>query len=187
MCFAVKHLKTACPRVITPVTSVPPCLIFVDGACEDETSVGGVLIDPLGMPEFFGAVVSPATVDTWKSKLGQEQVIGQAELFPLLVSRLIWSERIRGRRVIFLLDNESARIGAIKAYSPVLASLEIITRCIGLDYDLRISPWYARVPTCCNIADGPSRMDPSSVVSLLSAQCAKPVFPAGSIPANILI
>jgi hypothetical protein len=65
--------------------------------------------------------------------------------------------------------------------------LEIIVQCICLDYELAISPWYARVPTCCNIADGPSRMDPALVVSIMGATCVTPMFPSGTSPANVLI
>ena len=112
--------------------------------------------------------------------MDQKQVIGQAELFPLLVARLTWSERLRGRSVIFFIDNESARIAAIKSYSPVLPSLRILMQCIGIDFELGISPWHARVPTCCNIADGPSRLDFSMAISLVGARVVPPVFPVGT-------
>ena len=184
---AVLHLTTAGPRVINPESSRPPLLVFVDGACEQElTSIGGVLFDPSGNNEYFGGAVSPETVDSWKSKLSQAQVIGQAELFPLIVARLTWAKRFAGRRVIFFIDNESARICAIKAYSPVLPSLVIITQCVGFDYKHGVLPWYARVPTCCNVADGPSRMDPSEAIDLLGATCIAPVLPEGSSLANVL-
>lgn len=183
---AIKHLSTAGPRVINPESTEPPLLVFIDGACEETTSIGGVLLDPRGRCEYFGATVSQQTVDSWKSKLNQAQVIGQAELAPLIVARLTWADRLSGRRVIFFIDNESARLCAIKAYSPVLSSLLIVTQCVGFDYLHGVLPWYARVPTCCNIADGPSRMDPSEAISILGATCVAPILPEDITLANVL-
>ena len=127
----------------------------------------------------FGAVVDEATVNSWKTKLSQEQVIGQAELIPLLMARLTWEKRLAGRRTIYFMDNESARITAIKSYSPVLPSLEIVMRCIGFDYVHEAVPWYARVPTCCNVADGPSRMDPEEAIRLTNGKIVVPICPPG--------
>ena len=60
------------------------------------------------------------------AKDGQVQVIGQAEIFPVLVARLTWRQYLRGRKCIFVLDNEGARIAVVRSYSPVLASLNIV-------------------------------------------------------------
>ena len=182
---AVQHLEDAGPRLITPVSTRAPLLVFVDGACEEHASIGAVLVDPEGENQYFGAQVSEDTVASWRSKLEQKQVIGQAELYPLLIARLTWQSRLSGRRVIYFIDNESARIVAIKAYSPVLASLRIIVECISFDYDHGITSWYARVPTCCNIADGPSRFSVSEVSALTQAARVSPVFPVGTVPAKV--
>eukprot|EP00973_Karenia_brevis_P040752 5640106-Karenia_brevis.AAC.1 len=66
----------------------------------------------------FGATIREDLVAQWRTKEKQEQVIGQAELFPLLIARLTWAKYLKGSRVIYFLDNEAARLGAIKAYSP---------------------------------------------------------------------
>ena len=179
MAAALLHLKSSGPRRIRKVTDEDPCLVFIDGACEDVTSVGAVLIDPRGENQMFGCVVDEATVESWKTKLTQKQVIGQAELIPLLMARLTWEKVLAGRRVIFFMDNESARIAAIKSYSPVLPSLEIVMRCIGFDYTHEVVAWYARVPTCCNLGDGPSRMDPLEAILLTGGRIVEPVCPPG--------
>jgi len=183
---AVRHFQVAGPRVIAPISEDKPCLVFVDGACEDTVSIGGVLLVPGRAPEYFGAIVSQGTVDSWKSRSDQEQVIGQAELFPLLVARLTWHEHLSDRRVLYFIDNESARIAAIKAYSPVLASLHIITECLGWDFNANSQAWYARVPTCANIADSPSRMKVCEGLKSLGAFCVPPIFPVGTMPAMVL-
>ena len=51
----------------------------------------------------------------WKSKKGQTQVIGQAELYPLLVARHTWGDQLAGAKVLFLVDNSSAQQAMIRA------------------------------------------------------------------------
>lgn len=52
--FAVAHLKSAGPRKIRPKSNDAPAIVFTDGACEDMTSIGGVLFLPGCVPEVFG-------------------------------------------------------------------------------------------------------------------------------------
>ena len=167
------------PRVIEARKSLPPVLIFSDGACEAEgTSVGAVLYDPVSNRlQCFGAGISQGVIETWKSKADQTQVIGQAELFPLLVARLTWKDIIAGRRCMYFLDNESARIAMVRAYSPVLCSLSIVMSCLKWDVDNESSAWYARVPTASNPGDAPSRM----LLPALSrrVEVVAPIFPVG--------
>ena len=167
------------PRKIESRNCSPPVLIFSDGACEESgTSVSAVLYDPISdLLECFGAVVSKETTQAWKTWEDQRQVIGQAELFPLLVSRLTWPEILKGRRTIYFLDNESARIAMVRAYSPVLCSLSIVMSCLKWDVDNESSAWYARVPTASNPGDAPSRM----LLPALSrrVEVVAPIFPVG--------
>jgi len=179
-------LRVAKPRYIAPPEKEKPIVIFTDGACEDAvTSIGGVLFEVGRTPEMFGAVISAQTIRRWISKAGQKQVIGQAEIFPMLVARLTWSKRLVGRKVLFFVDNDSARLACIKSYSPVSASLEIIMKCVEWDGINDTSCWYARAPTDSNVADGPSRMD-GSLVTSLGAKIVRPIFPAGDAPADVL-
>ena len=77
--------------------SAPPVVIFADGACEDGVvTIGAVVIDQEARPEAFGARLGQELVDSWKTRDAQTQVIGQAELFPLLVARLTWGARLQG-------------------------------------------------------------------------------------------
>ena len=157
-------------------------LIFTDGACEPEgTTVGGVVFSG-NIVEAFGFKVSQAQVDSWKTRLNQEQVIGQAELFPFLVAKWTWAKLLTGRRCIFFIDNEAARLGLVKAYSPVLPSLAIIMDCLSWDYRHKVDSWYSRVPSKSNISDGPSRLDFSAVLNDLGAKLVEPIFP--QVPAR---
>eukprot|EP00973_Karenia_brevis_P011463 1551531-Karenia_brevis.AAC.1 len=65
-------------------------ITFTDGACEDVTTVGGALVLPTGRLEEFGAEVGAELIGEWKSRASQSQVIGQAEIFSVLVARLTW-------------------------------------------------------------------------------------------------
>ena len=175
---AVIHLETAGPRVIGPRRKEKPVLIFTDGACEPEgTTVGGVLVDG-PVAQCFGCVVSAPQVEAWKTKLNQKQVIGQAELFPVLLAKLTWAEHLRDRRAIYFIDNDAARLGLVKAYSPVLPSLGIIMDCLNWDYANSAESWYARVPSASNISDGPSRLDFELVYDELKATRVVPKFPS---------
>ena len=183
---SIKHLESAGPRVVAQSEAVAPYLVFVDGAVEEETSIGAVLISPSGEVEVLGAVVPDEVTATWKSKANQRQVIGQAEIFPFIVARLTWQHLLAHKRVIYFGDNEAARIGMIRAYSPVLASLKLVMQCVGWDYANESTPWYARVPTCANVADAPSRMEVSPFLKSWGAKVVAPVFPEGSRPLKVL-
>jgi len=173
------HLEHAMPREVKKCET-PPLIVFVDGACEGDgvTSIGGVLIDG-ERAECFGAVLPPRLVDQWKSRESQWQVIGQAELFPLLVARLTWKETLRHRRVIYFIDNDSARQAAVRSYSPVAASLKIIMSLVLFDFEEVSLPWYSRVPTEVNVADQPSRMKYEGFVAARGATVVSPRFPDG--------
>ena len=184
--FAVEHLKEAGPRRIRPKSDEPPILIFTDGACEEFTSIGGVLLAPGKQPEVFGCIMKEEDTLAWKTKRDQKQVIGQAEIFPVLVAKLTWAQHLEGNRAICFVDNESAKIALIRAYSPVLASLRLVMDCAAWDYHNDCASWYTRVPTCCNIADSPSRMELSALLRRLGARVVEPVFPEGMSPAKVL-
>ena len=84
-------LSVAGPRLIEPTSEEPPALIWTDGACEpDGTTIGGVLLLSNAQPQAFGARLTKEATKRLASKVGQMQVIGQAELLPILVSKTIW-------------------------------------------------------------------------------------------------
>ena len=154
-----------------------PVLIFTDGACEDAgTSIGGVLVCPSGKTQCFGTEVPRSVVESWKQRVEQSQVIGQAELLPVLVARWTWAEDIKNRRVVYFIDNESARLALVKAYSPVLASLNIVLASLKWDQEFDSQAWYARVPTFSNIADGPSRFEYTDSLRAIGAEIVAPIL-----------
>ena len=84
---------------------------------------------------------------------------------------------LRGRRVIVFIDNEAARIGLVRCYSPSLPSLRLIAQAVSLDLVLGCQCWYARVPTKANLADLPSRLEFSPYLESLGSESVEPVVP----------
>ena len=84
---------------------------------------------------------------------------------------------MKGRRVIYFVDNDSARMALIKSYSPVLYPLRIIEQCAQWDCRNNSTAWVARVPTEANCADGPSRMMLVDMVRDCGAEIVLPKFP----------
>ena len=173
-------MSSAGPRLVEPISAMPPIIIFTDGACEATgSSIGGIIFIPGRRPEAFGALLTDSAVKSLTSKLGQTQVIGQAELLPVLVAKTVWRRYLSNRKVIYFIDNDSARLALVRAYSPVLTSLSIIMKCAHQDALSRSSSWYARVPSKSNIADGPSRMKSEEVKRLYGAKIVAPVLDDG--------
>jgi hypothetical protein len=180
-------LEASGPKVIKVHTGLRPVVIFTDGACEeDSTSIGGVLFRDDDQVEAFGAELHPDTISEWKTKEGQKQIIGQAEIYPMAVARATWAEKLRGRKVIFFVDNDSARIASIRGYSPVLPSLRIIMENVKWDCLHDCACWYGRVPTSSNVADDPSRMDSLLLKSVFGAKIVVPVLPMGGRSSGVL-
>ena len=187
MSTSLAALKCAKPRIIKCREAEAPIVIFIDGACEPEgTSIGGIMFCPGKTPEAFGALLDDSTVRSWKTTEAQSQVIGQAELCPLVVSRFTWASVLSGRRVIYFIDNDSARLACIKSYSPVVASLNLIMQGLLWDSEHNASSWYGRVPTASNPADDPSRMDAELVKTNFGARIVEPIFPPGVRATTIL-
>ena len=165
------------PRIISSEVS-RPVLIFVDGACEPGpldaalpcVGVGAVLVSSCGRREYFGSQLPDIIVGSWADRRDQ-QVVGQAELLPVLLASATWGEVIRGRAVVIFIDNDSARFGMISGYSPVGASACIINAAWTHLAHLGCRTWFARVPSASNIADGPSRGQLGAVAGFGAIAC----------------
>ena len=136
--------------------------MFTDAACEDNgglVTACGVLRCPNSdkLACLYYEVPKPIAM-SWRS--GESgQVIGQAELHPILVAKRTWAEQLRGTRAVFMVDNDSARDALFKGYSPIVSSCRILADSATADAELDITAWYERVPSCCNVADAPSRRE----------------------------
>ena len=134
--------------------------VFTDGACEPSgTSVGGVLIDSDGrLVSHFGENVPQALTSLWALE-GSEQHIAKAELLPLLLSYDLWRGSLSGCAVVFYLDNDGSRHSIISGRSDSSLCQRIVDAILHCEAEMEVTPWYGRVPSISNVADGPSRLD----------------------------
>ena len=164
-------LTSAKPRQISRSDLRAPVLIFTDGASEGDVHSFGALVHDCscGWTITFEGHVSKRLVESWRASIGGMQVIGQVELLPLLLIRIGWPDRLHNRRTICFVDNDSARDGLIKAYSPSRPSMRIISAFYQAE---RLHPcwlWVARVPSKSNPADEPSRLEASQAAARYGA------------------
>ena len=177
------YLEQAAPRTLcfwAPPTA--PVTIFTDGwqselSADRKLGAGGVLYDPVdGTFEYFGFMIRQSLVDAWAGPSHKRMLINQAELLPVLVSRLTWAARLQDRRVIHWIDNDGVKDSLVNGYSRVSDSGDLLGIISLADIRLRLACWFDRVASPSNLADGPSREDYAEVESL-GAVWTRPVIP----------
>jgi hypothetical protein len=144
-----------------------PLIIFTDGACEGDPkggSVGGILMDAEGKEKSFFSERVPDDI-MQRLLLKSKNPIFELELFPILLSALVWSKEMDNRPVIFYIDNEGAKAALVSASSSTQAGSEIIEAFVRKEFELSLKVWFARVPTASNPADPPSRLQCSELLS----------------------
>ena len=178
--FWRRFFLNAKPRRVDTRRDHPPVLIFTDASAEGEdfskVGVGAIMYDPAdGAIEFFSGVVDLPLVNSWRRN-GQRQVIGQAELFPVLMSKAVWASRLKDRLNLTFIDNMSAMDALIKGLSNHDTSLNMVADTWAADSALQASSWYDRVPSASNPADAPSRGDHAGLLSVGAVQ-RRPIVP----------
>ena len=181
--FVTWLMASAHPRYVQPRPVEKCTFIFTDGAAEgnlrQDVTCSAVVFSPrLQKPEFFGMSITANIVSHWSSR-GSKQVIGQAEILPVIVAKQTWHAVLAHCRVVWMIDNEAAREGLVKSFSPSWASRELLLYNAFLDVKLCSLSWYARVPSVANAADGPSRNDNSLMeeIGAVYRQPASITFP----------
>ena len=160
-----RHVVEAAPRRVPFRVRGPPVLVFTDGAYEEEVATCGAVLITADVVRYFGEVIPPPLVTEWRSS-GAKQIIGQAEMLPVLLSLLAWGPFLEDKKVVFFIDNDSAKDAPVKGSSPSLHSRNLLWRAAAAGAQLKHYPWYTRVPSASNIADGPSRLDFGLVLQL---------------------
>lgn len=171
---ALASLLNSKPRVVRSWSGNKPAVVFTDGACEEDglkVTHGAVLYDgQTGKAQMFGDNVPSSWVELWR-KSGRRQLICQAEIFPVIVAKATWSEILRGRSVIWFIDNNSALSARIRSFSPVIDNFSLLVINAQLDVEIDCLNWYARVPSPSNLGDAPSRLEFAKLEALGFQRC----------------
>ena len=69
-------------------------------------------------------------------------------------ARALWGHKLKGRRVLWLSDNEIASFALTAMPSSVAASADSLWSIADLEISLQTLSWYERVPTASNLFDG---------------------------------
>jgi hypothetical protein len=119
--------------------------------------MGALLIDRLtSTRQYFSEEVSAPIVQHWL-KQGKRQLVTEAELLPVLISKLQWPSQLYGRKALVFIDSEPARNSLVKG-SSFSESCNDIVRAVHICNNTVCSfDWFARVPTKSNPADAASR------------------------------
>jgi hypothetical protein len=120
-------LTSSVPRRISLNCAPSVLRLYTDGACEplgdsSVVTMGGVLdSDSFARPKAFGWTAPDIVWRRWDHS-GSGQVIGQAEIAPVVLALTLWPDFFRHQKVLVFIDNDAARQGLVKGYSPMLAS-----------------------------------------------------------------
>lgn len=74
-------------------------------------------------------------------------MIGQAEIFPVLVSKDTWKDHLFGCSILWFLDYDAARAALIRNFSPVMDNFFLLQLNSKMDTMIQTRHWYNRVPS----------------------------------------
>ena len=93
-----------------------------------------------------------ALLDRWRAA-GKEHLIGQVELYGVLVARSLWREELHNRRSIFFIDNWGVLDCVIPGTSKDSTWREMLMEMEEIDASFPTFIWAAHVPSESNLAD----------------------------------
>ena len=156
--------------------------LFIDGACEPATdgshgmvtSIGGVLLDGQGRGlEFFGLHLPSAISSAWSGGT-KRNLVFEAEILPYNLALHCWSHLMKGKHVLVYIDNDGSRHSWIKGTADSFFARAMIHQGTLKESELDTVPYFCRVPTSSNLADGPSRLDFGMCAELGASQIHVP-------------
>ena len=138
-----------------------PVLLFTDGSFEpsadgDKAMIGGVLIIDDLPCRVFGNHVPSELLKRWHDA-GKGHLIGQIEMYAIVVARFLWKHLLQDRRVILFVDNWGVLDCYIPGTSKEKTWRELLLCIEEIDAKHPSHIWATRVPSESNVADPPSR------------------------------
>ena len=175
------------PREIACLHEGPPIIVFTDAAHENDAApLGAIIFDTAGgNPLVFDGLVPQDIVDKWKSK-GSKQIISQAELFVVVCIRANLAKLFLRRKVIFFVDNESARFCIIRSVSSKNSMQVLASYFHSIDVELETYHWIERVPSLSNPADLPTRGKTDELLQMFNATYAGKIECPSHLKSQIL-
>lgn len=191
-CKGLKEIvKAAPPRPILPrEPRGSHIVLYTDGMqkgkslLDAQMGIGGVLVDQTkGVREWWhGEVPVKIRKDMWAPIEAEDEkstYIALVELYAAYQSLKVWGDNVRGRRVIWFVDNDATHAMAVKATSRQNDARGLVQAVWGLIERLGVVIWIERVESKANISDVPSRFLVSSKDTIeeyrqyLAAQCLR--------------
>ncbi len=156
----VKRWKTISPFALAG--AFPLRVIFTDGAYEPSSSqpatIGGVLIHPCGgIVACLGEPLPEELTDQFVAE--SRHPIYELELFPVLISVVLWGASMASSHAVCYLDNDAARSSLIRAAGASELGSWLIELVVQFEMEHNLLPWFARVPSISNPANEVSRLD----------------------------
>ena len=151
------------PRVHTISEPCQPVLIFTDGANENGVATAAAVVITGSSRLAYVVTVPQALVELWIKTAG-DQIISQVELWALVSVRFCLRHKLQGRRIIEWIDNEAARMSAIKANSSS-PSMKVLARIVWLNWSFSGQPFPGQnefvpfpTPQTCRLVEGWKRL-----------------------------
>ena len=136
-----------------------PWLVFTDASFEPcfTGGLGGVLISPSGsVRSWFSLPLGEPDIKPLLPNKA-ETGIGELEAIAVVLALQLWSVHLASCECVLYMDNEGARFSLIKGCSAAWSVTKICHVFAVLCEENTTLPWCARVPSCSNVADHPSR------------------------------
>jgi hypothetical protein len=173
----IQWLTNCSPRKLSPALDRKAVHVFTDGACEEQAdgsllvTCGAVIIDPnTGVRQTFGVIVNGALIEEWIMLTNKRQLITEAELLPVIISKRTWASHLSHAKVILWVDSEPAKFSLIRGISDTPSCNMIVQVSNHQTVELQCNEWYSRVPSKSNPADDPSRLVFDQVVKDLGLE-----------------
>jgi hypothetical protein len=170
-----RRLITSMPDAIIPTRpeAVPPAVLLTDASWEGGSSgLGAVLVAPRGAPEpavrlVADCIVPAEVIAALRGPSLSDHIINQLEVLAavLPLESAEFAACLRGRTVIFAIDNQAAMFALIKGRSRDARMSRLANMFWLAAARLGIRPWFVYVPSGANWADAPSRGAVESVIA----------------------